>query len=168
MKVYSEVSDYLDVEIQCQPAVMNSWARLRVCRLRMPNVYLQLLTDTLAPCQYDLFQFWEWEALWKHPSTLLPCLVHVAATLYPCCVIVKAPVGRVGVWVLRTHWEGCVITLQADALLRMLRKLPAPASPMKNLSVFSIPSCISQGLRIGSVCIALKFPRLMSSLNPWE
>lgn len=115
MKVYSEVSDYLDVEIQCQPAVMNSWARLRLCRLHMPNVYLQLLTDNLAPRQYDLFQFWEWEALWKHPSTLLPCLVHVAATLYPCCVTVKAPVGRVGVWVLRTHWKGCVITIQADA-----------------------------------------------------
>lgn len=52
-------------------------------------------------------------------------------------------------------------------LAQHARKLQAPASPVKNLSVFSIPSCVSQGLRIDSICIALKFCRLISNLNPW-
>lgn len=115
MKVYFKVSDYLDAEIQHQPAIMNSWEALRVCGLRMLGVYLPLLTDNLASSQYDLFQFWESGTLWKPPTTLLPCLVHVAAAVDPCCVTMKA-LGRVGAWVLRTHWRGCVIPIHADVL----------------------------------------------------
>lgn len=81
-----------------------------------------------------------------HPARLF---VQVVATIYPCCVSEGPGQG----WCLGAEntLEGAVWSPFTQMFFAQnAGKLQAPASPVKNLSVFSIPSCISYGLRIDS------------------
>lgn len=147
MKVYFKVSDYLDAEIQRQPAIMNSWEALRVCGLRMLGVYLPLLTDNLASSQYDLFQFWESGMLWKPlPRCPLvwymwpPRLIHVVWQWRPWAGLVPGCWEHTGeaAWSPFTQMC-CAQNAQKASGSRLPEEEP--------ISIFH-SHCISQGLRI--------------------
>lgn len=98
---------------------------------------------------------------YENTSIPLPCLVPVTATIYPCCVTLKAP-GRDDTWVLG------VITIHADVLSQDVRKLLPLQSRMDQYFHFQ-SSCISQAPEMASTYMTLNFSELTPvSINPWR
>lgn len=75
-------------------------------------------------------------ALQKYFHTPLPCLVHVAATAYLCCITVKAS-GRDESWVLG------VITIHADILSQDAESCFLYFFNMKGLQTFACQIIVS-------------------------
>lgn len=119
----------------------------------LPNIILPKPIRSIPVCKYG--------ALWKYFHALLPCLVPVTATTYPCCITMKAP-GRDDTWVLG------MITIHADVLFQDARKLLLLQSRMDRYFHFQ-SSYISQAPEMASTYMTLNFSELTPvSINPWR